>query len=197
MPDYFDEMDAAAGSYAGGAHAPPIRLRKTWDQRLAFAAANLAVLPVVAVCYQVVSSDGLRRMLPVFSVKLSRLPVPGAAYLDAYDGWNRLDGASLAAFVLFGAVTYLWFRLFSELVGDGPLAAARRTKPVLFWMLAAMAGVILAGDGVIFLSGLAAKTAGGWSDTPWYVPPLATVLFLSGQALIGWWHADWKHSGAV
>lgn len=200
----FDKLDSFAqaferenGSGGRSVSAEPLKIRKTLSQRLTFIAANALVLPVVAITYQIVSADGLRSMLGVFSTRLYKLPIPGASMMRQYAGWQKLDAASLSALLLFGGVTYIWYRIFSELLGEGRLLQRCRDSLVLFYMVAGIAGIILCGDCVVFYSGLQAKAAGGWVETPAYVAPLATLLFVSGQAAIGWFHADWRHSGAV
>ena len=59
-----------AYSRDGSQPAPPLRLRKTWSQRLGHWAINAAVMPVVAVVYFMVSAEGLRSMMSVFATRL-------------------------------------------------------------------------------------------------------------------------------
>lgn len=194
----FDAMEGFDQAFTQpGAPARPLRLRKTWGQLTAFVVANLLVMPLIGLCYLVVSAEGLRRMMGVFATRLYNLPVPGAGVLRNWDGFDRADLAIVMATLLFVAITYLWYRVFRELMGGGRLLGSRATNPVLFYALVTMAGVVLVGDAVLFYYGLAARAGGGWGETPGYVPLLATVLYLAGLAGVGAWHADFHTSGAV
>lgn len=196
MLDDYGPYDEAF-SDAPGAPRPPLRVGKTISQRVAFYAANAIVLPLVAVCYLTVSAEGLRAQLPVMSTRLSRLPVPGAGYLAGFDGWDRLDLATVTALGLCAAVTMIWIRVFEALMSAGGLAERFARRPALTAALAAVVLVIVLGDLTIFFAGLSAKSHSGWSQTAWYVAPLASVLYVAGLALIGAWHADYRQSGAV
>lgn len=171
--------------------------RKTSSQQFAFWGANAFVLPLVALCYLTVSAEGLRQMMPAFSLRLYKTPVPGVGLLREYDGWDRIDLAMVVALLMFGAVAYLWRRVFVELMGSGSFIESRVEKPVLFYLLATVCGVVLLGDCAIFYLGLEARASSGWSDTPGYVPALATFLYMAGLALIGAWHADYACHGEV
>lgn len=194
----FDTMEGFNEAFGqSGDNAPPLRLRKTAWQIGAFVVTNLLVMPLIGVCYLVISAEGLRQMMGVFATRLYKLPVPGAGMMRNYDGWDRLDLAIVMACLLFVSITYLWYRLFKELMGDGRWVSSRATNPVLFYLLASICGVILVGDAALFYYGLAAKSAGGWGQTPAFVPALATTLYMAGLAGVGAWHADFHSSGSV
>lgn len=175
----------------------PLRLRKTSSQLVAFWGTNCLVMPIVALCYLAVSAEGLRQIMTVFSMRLYKLPVPGAGLLQNYDGWNRLDLSTAMAMLLFGAITYIWYRVFTELMGSGDFLSHREKNPILFYLLAAIIGVLLLGDSAIFYFGLQSKASTGWGNTPEYVPAMATIIYMAGLALVGAWHADYHHSGTV
>jgi hypothetical protein len=197
----FHELDQAFSKAPDdgfpAAVARPLRLRKTMSQRVTFWGTNLLIMPFVALCYLTISAEGLRQMMGIFSMRLYKMPVPGAGLLRQWDGWNRLDLAMLMAMLLFGAVAYLWIRVFTELLGGGPIYERRNVAPALFYILSAMVGIILLGDCAIFYFGLESKAASGWSETPEYIPLVATVIYMAGLALIGAWHADYHCSGIV
>ena len=96
--------------------------------------------------------------------------------------------------LLFAVVTWLWTRIFVELQGFGTIADQRQTKPVIFYLLTFIAAVFIAGDALIFYVGLSTQASAGWSETPDYVAPAATLLYSCGLAVLGWWHADFKTS---
>lgn len=175
-----------------------LRRKKTLMQKMMFWLANALFLPLVALCYLTISAEGLRQMMPVFSLKLWKTPVPGAGYLRDYDGWNRLDLSMLMAFLLFGAVTMIWFYVFKFFMERGSLSRAQADSPVLFLLLSSVLSIILLGDCLIFYLGLESKAANSWgSETPDYIPLLATILYMAGLALIGAWHADYHRSQTV
>jgi protein-S-isoprenylcysteine O-methyltransferase Ste14 len=96
------------------------------------------------------------------------------------------------ALLLFLVVSWVWCRVFTELLGYGTVAAQRHRSPFVFVLLTVIAAVIIIGDAAIFYVGLASQTASGWSDTPSWVIPAATLIYSCGLAAIGWWHADHK-----
>lgn len=196
MWDAMGSFDQAFAKSPGG-QPPQLRMQKTLGEQIAFWGANTLLLPFIGVCYLVVSAEGLRQMMPVFATRLYKLPVPGAGLMRGYDGFDRLDLAIVMALLLCVAISFLWFRVFLELMGSGAYAGALRGKPVLFYLLASICGVILLGDATIFYFGLQSKAASGWSETPAYVPALATALYMTGLSLVGAWHADYHTNGTV
>ncbi|QDU98621.1 hypothetical protein [Lignipirellula cremea] len=176
--------------------ATPLRRRKTVFQKLMFWGANAIVVPLVGACCLCVGGEGLRRLMPIFQMRLYKLPLPGIGLLRGYDGWNRLDLSLLFAFALFVAVTFLWIRLFRGLLG-GKFAAQRSSNPILFYLVATIAGLILVGDGVLFYFGLASQANESWTVTPSYIPAGATAVYMAALALLGMWHADYAHSESL
>ncbi len=197
----FDEMDSpfneAFGKSPESPRPTPLRVRKTWQQTLTFWGTNLLVMPFVLVCYLTISAEGLRQMMGVFGMRLYKTPIPGAGLLRNYDGWDKLDIGSVAALLLCVSASYIWFRVFTELMGYGKFTEIRTKKPILFYLLTAFIGIMLIGDSAIFYFGLQSKAAGGWSETPFYIAPMATILYMAGLALLGAWHADYHCSGTV
>lgn len=183
-----------------GSPAPslgPLRRRKTLRERFAFWGLNLLIMPLVALCYLTIGAEGLRRTMGVFSMRLYKLPVPGAGLLRQYDGWDRLDLSMLMALVLFGGVTFIWMRLFRELLGFGAVRQVGSRRPILLGLLGVVAIIVVLGDAAIFYVGLQSQVASGWGDAPEYVPLVATVVYMAGLALVGAFHADYHYSGIV
>ena len=201
MFDDFDSFDQAFAPVGAGdtssTPVTPIRKRKSIRERIFFWSLNLVLLPIVGICYLTVGAEGLRKMMNVFSLRLYKLPVPGAEYLQYYSGFDKLDIAMLAALVLFVAVAILWVRIFRELHHLDQLTQRRKSNPILFYLLAIIATVIIVGDAGIFYVGLKSQTSNGWTETPESVPAVATILYSCGLALLGAWHADFHTSGRV
>ena len=175
----------------------PLRRRKTLSQQIIFWSTNAVVLPLVAICYLTISAEGLRQMMPVFATRLYKTAIPGAGLLRHYDGWDRLDLSMLMALILFGAVTFIWVRVFMVLFDYEKLKVWQSKNPILFYMLTAIVGIVVLGDCVIFFYGLESKAASSWGNTPDAIPVIATILYIAGLALIGAWHADYHNSGIV
>lgn len=178
---------------------PVRRLRKsrTIKEQIVFWGLNAVILPSVAICYMTIGADGLRRMMSGLSLRLHKLAVPGAEYLESYSGFERLDLAMVIAFILFVAVTILWVRVFRELQNVGELRLQRNQNPIRFFLLIVIAAVVLITDAGIFFVGLSSQASSGWSETPAYVPLGATALYLCGLALIGAWHCDYHYSNRI
>lgn len=197
----FDNFDEAYSNRTDDEGLPlstrPLLRRKPHRERLIFWGANAVGMPLVALFALSLGAEGLKRTVGGFALKLYKLPIPGASRLEQYDGFARIDLAMVFALVLFVAVTFIWYRAFLELMGHGTLLEQRTTNPVLFFLLSGVAGVVVLGDCAMFYVGLASKTAGGWGATPFWVPAVATLLYLAGIALIGALHADYRTSGAV
>ncbi|MEM6469588.1 MAG: hypothetical protein AAF802_08440 [Planctomycetota bacterium] len=175
----------------------PLKRRKSLRECIYFILSNLLILPVVGTAYATIVAEGLRMVLPVFQLPLYKLPVPGAGLLRNYDGWDRLDLALVMALLLFVVVTWLWIKVFIELLGYGTVVEQRQSNPIVFYLLSVIAGVLLLSDAFLFLIGLQAKGSSGWSESPFYVAPIATLLYMCGLAVLGWWHADFKTSSLV
>lgn len=195
MFDAFRQFDPVY-SHSPGRNEPPrpLRRRKTLKQRLVFWLANLIVLPVVCLVYATIIADGIRVLMPIFQKRLYQLPLPGAGLARAYDGWNRADLAIVVSLLLFWVITWLWCRIFTELQGDGVIWSQREHSPILFYLLAFIAGVIILLDAGLFYYGLASQTSNGWTDAPEFIVPAATLIYCCGLALLGWWHSDYSTS---
>lgn len=175
----------------------PIFLRKSLKQKLMFYGINLLVLPLVAVVYWTIIKDGLDFILPIGKMPLYRLAIPGAGLLKAYDGFDRLTLSHIVSLVAFSAALFLWARVFVEMMGGGTLSGLKHRSPIVYWILAAIVFVILAGDASLFYIGLQIQASNSWNETPFYVPIGTAVLYMCGLAALGAYHADFHCSGSV
>ena len=199
MLEDLEAFDQAYGQAIDGERpmpVAPLRRRKTLAQKIGFWGANAVFMPLVATCYLTLSAEGLRQTMPVFAMRLYKLPVPGAGLMQAYDGWNRLDLSMLVALMVLVAVTYLWIRVFIELI-TGTLLKNRDRNPILFFLLAGIAVVVVTCDAALFYLGVQSRAASTWSGAAGYAPAAATVVFVAGLALVGAWHADYHTSETV
>lgn len=198
MFDGFDQFDQAFMQESiNRGHvraAPPLRRRRTIKQVFSFYVANLIVMPIVGLVYASIIADGIRLLLPIFRRRLYQLPIPGAGLARNFDGWDRADLAIVVSILLFGVITWLWCKIWIELMGYGSILAQRERNPMVFMMLSVIAGVILLLDAGIFYYGLAAQTSSGWSNAPEFIVPAATLIYACGLAVLGWWHADYHTS---
>lgn len=190
--DQFDEAFFSDTPQNRARAAPRLRKRRTIKQVLSFYLANLIVMPIVGLVYASIIADGIRLLLPIFRRRLYQLPIPGAGLARSYDGWDRADLAIVVSILLFGVITWLWCKIWIELMGHGSILDQRERNPLVFMMLVGIAGVILVLDAGIFYYGLAAQTSSGWSNAPDFIVPAATLIYSCGLAVLGWWHADYK-----
>jgi len=195
--DQFEEAFMNSPDSVGMRRPPPLRRRKTIKQWLSFYLANLFVMPVVCLVYATIIADGIRLLLPIFRRRLYQLPIPGAGMARNFDGWDRVDLAIIVSILLFGAITWLWCKVWIELLGFGNILEQRHQSPVVFNMLLAITAIIIVFDAGIFYYGLAAQTSSGWTDAPSYIVPAATLIYSAGLAVLGWWHADFKTCNLV
>tara|TARA_R110002049_G_scaffold309101_2_gene516881 strand:+ start:830 stop:1438 length:609 start_codon:yes stop_codon:yes gene_type:complete len=199
--DQFEDFDEAFAHTPVDAEpdggTPQIRRRRESQEWLTFWSANAIILPLVAMIYASVISEGLRQIMPIFQMRLYRMPVPGAGMIRQWDGWDRVDLAFVMSLLLFALVAWLWCRIFIEAQGLGRIAKQRQQNPFVFYMLTTFAVVLIGGDALIFYVGISAQSESDWNETPAYVAPLATVLYSCGLAVLGWWHSDYHTSNIV
>ncbi|GAB5407618.1 MAG: hypothetical protein Aurels2KO_58490 [Aureliella sp.] len=198
MAKLFDGFDTVfPDDDDGRSRNTPLKRRKSLRECAFFIGANIVIMPVVGLIYASVCAEGLRSLLPVFQLRLYKLPVPGAGLLRGFDGWDRLDLALLMSLLLAAVLAMTWTKVWIELLGHGSIADTKQTKPIVFCLLTSIAAIMIAGDALIFYVGLKTQAASSWAETPSYVAPAATILYSCGLALLGWWHADFKTSSLV
>ncbi|MEO1616657.1 MAG: hypothetical protein AAFV88_12445 [Planctomycetota bacterium] len=185
----FDNGFSPVGSGEAGSIS---RRRKSLKSQLVFWFVNLfLVVPAIVVVYLTIVADGLRSTLAVFATKLSKLPIPGAGVLAEFDGFNRIDIASVTALILCVTVSYIWYRVFIELSGNGPLGRRGPGADILVWVLGVIAAILVIGDAFIFYAGMSSQASSGWNSTPQFVCIGATVVYTVGLAFLGGYHADY------
>ncbi|MEO1527977.1 MAG: hypothetical protein AAFX06_21295 [Planctomycetota bacterium] len=196
MADAFDHGFTPVGSETSRSISP-LKRRKSLKSRITFWLVNLLlVAPAIIVVYLTVVADGLRASIDVFATRLNKLPVPGAGMLAQFDGFDRIDIASVTALILCVTVSYLWYRIFIELSGHGRFNNPDQRQMILMWFFGVMAIVIIVGDALIFLAGMTGQASGwGGSSQPMCIG--ATVVYAFGLALLGGYHADYHTSGEL
>ena len=100
------------------------------------------------------------------------------------------------ALLLFVVVTWVWTKVFVQLQHYESLSIQVQRSPIVFRLLAFLAAVLVIGDAGIFYVGLSSQTSSGWSESPGWVVPAATLIYSCGLAVIGWWHSDYQHNSS-
>ncbi len=190
MPSQFETFDPA---FAQSGPTRPLRRSKTGRQIITFLLANLIILPFLLMIHATIAGEGIARSLPVFQRKLWSLPIPGVAYAKNYQGFSSIDLSFISAVGLFLIATMAWKKLFLML-SEGSSGHRDYENPSLSLIHLGVSLCIIIADAVLFWAGLATQSASGWSDTPFYVAPLATVLFSAITAAVAAWHADFHTS---
>ncbi|WP_253157122.1 hypothetical protein [Stieleria tagensis] len=153
----------------------------------------LLIAPILFTVVFAVAAQGIRELVPVMRTRLSRLPFPGFELLESYQGYSDLDLSHLASVLLFIAVTLIWIRVISESKGLGTVMQQRKSNPIVFYLFAAIAVIILSADAFVFYCGLAARN-NGWTETSGYVPIACTALYAAGVAAFGALHQSYHES---
>jgi hypothetical protein len=180
------------------AEPPLIVRRKPIRERIAFAIANwLLITPFVCLIYSIVVAKGLRMVLPVMQTRISKFPIPGAHVAERFEGFHRIDLAFIVALALYFLVTWIWMRIFLELLGHGTVMELRRRSPIAAALLGFIGFLFILMDGGLFYFGMKAEMHASWTDAPAIVVPAATLAYSAGAALIGWIHADHRISTSV
>ena len=199
--DNFDKYDELYASVEAGqsvvSDTPQPRKSHSISELTIFVGLNVIMMPGLAICYLSIGAEGLRKLMGVFSTRLSKLPIPFAEYLQDYSGFEKLDLAMLAAIILFVAMTLLWIRIFKELQDIGSVLLRRSSNPILFFVVATIAFVAVAADCYIFYLGLTSQSASAWGESPDSVPVIVSILYMCGLAGIGAWHADFHYGRRV
>ena len=202
MPNSFNGFDEAFADESMFQSSPPIRpplrRRKTVKQRFNFFIANLFIMPIICLVYATVIADGIRILMPIFRRKIYSLPVPGAGLVRNYDGFDRADLAIIVSILLFIVVTWIWTKVFTHLQHADNFGSTHQGSPIVFPVLLILASVLVIADDGIFYIGLSSQASAGWSDTPNWTVPAATLMYCCGLAIIGWWHSDYStHNSTI
>jgi hypothetical protein len=190
----FDEAFAESHVEPMIPRSKPLKQRKTIKQIFVFWLANALAIPVIGLIAASLVAQGLRLLLPIFQTRLYKLPILAAT--RDYVGFDKIDLAVVMSVLLFALVSCLWCRIFTELAGQGTIAEQRSKNPIIFYLLTGIASIIVGVDALIFFIGLRAAES-GWGETPFFVAPIATLLWSSILAILGWYHSDYQHSNIV
>ena len=191
MGTYDQGFEPVDGNGSAGP-AGPFKRRKPLARRLIFWCANLfLVAPAIIGIYLTVVADGLRNSLSVFATRISKLAIPGIGIMAEFDGFDRIDIATVTALIMCVTVSYLWYRIFIELSGHGRFVGGTGSQNVLMWVFAAIAAVLIVGDAFIFYAGMSGQAASGWGTQSNSVCIGATIVYAVGLAFLGGYHADY------
>jgi hypothetical protein len=182
-----------ASKGSGGLPQPnhrPHRKRKSLRKIIAFYLGNLIVMPAILLIYMTVSSAGLADMVEVLGTKIYQMPIPGASFLEAMDGWNKVSIAMVMAIVLAIVLTIVWKKVFEALQDPGRIQNLKKENPFLLYLVTAIYTLTILVDSTVFYIGLNSTFAASWNDQAQYIPLLATVMFSSILALMGAAHAN-------
>ncbi len=168
--------------------SPPPRRRHPWTiiRGILF---KMFCLPFIGLLYFVVISEGFRVMVPVLSLRLYRLPIPGFSRLRDFEGLQRLDLAHLFAIVLCFLTWYFWTAALWLMLAPQEYLARKRWNPVTYGkIMKGIAIALLSADAILFYRGLT-EQAGGIFGGSWFSPTailvtIAYVALIVGIALI-------------
>jgi len=161
---------------------------------------NALTLPSIGIIYTVVNAQGIRAHMPVFGIRLYKIPLPGFSMLRDYEGTYRLDFAHVFAFILLLTVWCLWIVIVRGLLYGHDEVADPRFHPTRYFTLVySLAAIIIPGDAIIFYAGLSDRVDSLWAGPNAFVPIIATVIYMAILAFIGMVHVHLaaKHKAAI
>ena len=178
--------------------SPPKSLRrsKSATQKMKFAAVNVVFGGLGFIVVVAIAADGVRNMLDVSQMKLSRLPLPLIAELDVYSGFQDLDLAFLISGLLAVVVTAVWTRVITELKGLGTVWVVGSKPTLIAYLYASIAMILILADAFLFFKGLSVR-GGGWGEMHFSVPILGVLLYQACVAGFAAYHSDYLHSDIV
>lgn len=150
---------------------------------------NLLTLPGIGLVYWVINAQGIRLQMPVFGMRLYKLPIPGFAAFKDYEGFYRMDLACVFAMILLFAVWYLWIVTVKLLLHgqDETLDPTLNQGRYLVFLLT-MSAIVIGCDTIIFYCGLADQVDSMWGQQSPFVPVVATMLYTAVLAFIATIH---------
>ncbi|MEM7811335.1 MAG: hypothetical protein AAF532_07660 [Planctomycetota bacterium] len=159
-----------------------------------FYALNALVLSLVLIVYMTINAEGLRASLPIFGMRLSKLPLPGFGLMARYDGFDRLDLAHLTAFAMLIGLLAVWQWVVRQVGSFGSAEYEREEQRPFFLFELTIAVLMIGIEALIFYRGLAAFGGGMWGGTSEFISIGATGLYALGMAKIAAWHTRFKYS---
>ena len=151
---------------------------------------SLLVIPVLGMIYWVCNSQGVRISLPIFGMKLYRIPIPGFSFMQHYQNLRDLDLAHVFAIFMLFAVWVLSIALL-EMFLFGVRADERLNMKCHIRFLYCISAVIIISDIVMFYRGIADQ--GGLLDASGGLTPvIATVGYTGLLAFVAYVHVMLK-----
>ncbi len=149
---------------------------------------NILTVPVVALIYWVINAHGLRMQIPIFAMRLYKIPLPGFSRFRDYEGLYALDLACVMAMLLLGFVWYFWIIVVQVMFyGHDSLVSPSDRRSTYYVFVLTLAGVIVICDAIVFYCGLF-EFSGGWGDSSPFVPFIATLLYTALLAALAMVH---------
>ena len=150
------------------------------------------VIPILGVIYWIVNSQGIRVSLPIFAMRLHKLPIPGLSYLRKWQNLRDLDLAHVFALFMLVAVWSLSSTVWRLLLyGDAP---SNRIDPVLYRRcLFSIAAPVIMCDLLMFWRG-AADQAGLFGGGG-LIPLAATIGYTGLLAFVSFRHVTLQDKG--
>lgn len=145
-------------------------------------------LPIAACVYWIVGSAGIRNELPVFAMKLHRLPLPLFSYLSRFKGLESLDLAHVFALILMIAVLILSKRMMTLVFfRRDDIRQALKSLNTGEWLQVCMAVVLILGDACVFFSGLSNHANAMWGGQQRIlVPAISTAMYIALILFLGY-----------
>ncbi|XZE53972.1 hypothetical protein SH139x_005749 [Planctomycetaceae bacterium SH139] len=175
---------------------PTLLRKKPWERRVKFWFLNAVILPPLFVICMAIAARGLKDLLPVMEMRISRVPLPFLELLENYQGFSKLDLSHLSAGLLFISVSLCWKNFIHEAKGEGAVSQLQKSRPVAFYLYATIGSTVLVTDAIVFFVGLASQS-NAWNETPFYVPIIGTALYIGGVAAYAAFVHDFEYSDRV
>jgi len=148
------------------------------------------VIPLLGMIYWIVNSQGIRISIPIFGMKLYKIPIPGFSFLEHYKGLRDLDLAHVFAIFMLFAVWSLSVRLLKILLFGYETDQRINAEFHLRFLYCVFAVVIIC-DVIMFFRGIGdqgALLAGSGSLTPL----IATIGYTGLLAFVAYVHVMLK-----
>ena len=153
----------------------PFRFRDLNYKRICW---NGISLPIVAVIYWTVNSDGVRAQLPILGMRLYKLPLPFVSHLQDFEATYRLDLAHVFVMVLLFAVWYVLRSLIRIYLFGFDQDCKREIDQDRHQNLMIGIGIILmTGDLFIFYQGLSSNFYGWQEETNFITSLVSTIVY--------------------
>jgi len=143
-------------------------------------------IPLLGMIYWIVNAQGIRMSIPIFGMKLYKVPFPGFSFLANYKGLRDLDLAHVFALFMLFAVWYLSVRLLKILLFGYDRQDGINAGFDLRFLFCVSAVVILI-DVTMFYRGIADQ-GGLLTGTGGLTPLIATVGYSGLLAFVAYTH---------